>query len=942
MAPLTSQTNSAQITPDSVAARILAQLRTRGDRPFLRIIDGKMREEVFTYRDFFLQAMVTASLFDRHNVPVGGTVIFVLSNPRDVFFAEAGALLTGRIPIVSAHPSPKLSVSDFGRTLLPLIENAEPALIVGDPAYCSYLSASIGRRVASFDDIEVPKTLPQVVNTDNPILFIQYSSGTTGTKKGVTISQAQLLSQVDAYAREIKLADDDHIVSWLPYYHDMGLITCLMMPLLTGTQITVMSPFDWVKSPLMLLNALSRYGGTLCWLPNFAYNFLAQSLQRGDVTGLDLSRVRGVVNCSEPVSATSHDIFLKALAPYGLKAEALAASYAMAETTFAVTSAGFGHSLKVDHIDRAALTTGAAVKPGPHAMVSSGHALSGTDVVILDNSGAALPDQHVGEIAVRSPSRMGGYFKNPEATASAIAGNLLHTGDLGYLSDGELFVTGRIKDLIITAGRNIYPQDIEAIVGDLLFVADGRCVAFGITDDAKGTENVVVLAELKPDSGITARKTAQMIAQAVTNRFDINLADVRIVEAGWLAKSTSGKMARGRNRDRYLELRQQAATARKIDPSDPSDLVRECIFQASGTWVEGADDPLVTAGIIDSLALTNLLLALETTFKKPVPAPEDVGYDCFDSIASIVRLMSSEHAPPSRPAFELVIDRQVKANYVLEGPRDFDTLIAGSSRAYLVRAKHAARFGLKAFQFTVASVRAEELYCMVKLFLQTNRTPVERLIVGLDPIQFSPLLPIDLRLVKSPTLFSLLDAVDQRGEGSLTLEGDGEKNADIAKRAQVRYGAWDIDLAFDPRDGDVIKLFRRDVKSMPALHYTGADLEAKWTQQFLACKDLTHLHPQRLQYFERLVALAADAGCKMSVYTNPLHPLVIARLKEQTPYFETQQALVDHIAKLGAPGLSLHSFATPADFGGNVDDYFDGVHMGRHNGDTLLKYLLTR
>ena len=936
---ITSQTSS-------VSARVLSLLRSRGDQIFLRYIDGKGKTEELSFRDFFLHAMITASLYDRFNVPVGGTVILVLSNPKDVFLAEAGALLTGRIPIVSAHPSAKLSLGDFSRTLLPLIDNAAPALIVGDRAYCSYLSEAIGRRVASLDDIVVPKALPQVVNTGNPTLFIQYSSGTTGTKKGVTISQEQLLWQVDAYAKEIGLSANDHIVSWLPYYHDMGLLTSLMTPLLTGTQITIMSPFDWVKNPLMLLKAISRHRGTLTWLPNFAYNFLAQAATRGDHKDLDLSSLRGVVNCSEPVAAASHTLFLDAFSRYGLQPAALAASYAMAETTFAITSGGFGRPLRLDHIDRANLAVGAHVAPGSHEIVSSGRVLPGTEVRIYGPAREILPDRHIGEIGVCSPSLMGGYFKNPALTAQVYADGFFLTGDLGYMDGGDLFVTGRIKDLIITAGRNIYPQDIEATVNDISDVANGRCVAFGVADESKGTENVVIVAERKADATSDPRAVAQAISQAVTARFDISLADVMVVEPGWLKKSTSGKIARGQNRDRYIEQKAKDNAARVIDPSSPTDVIRGCIHKTTGIWVDDADAPLVTSGVVDSLALTNLLLSLEDAFKKPLPMPEEVGYDAFDSINLIAGIVSSEQKAVKAKPFVLIIDRQIKANYVIDGPRDFDGLIIGSSRTYLVQAKRAALHGLRAFHFSVAGARAEELYCMAAFFRQTNRTPIKHIIAGTDSVQFAPQshLGIDLRLTKSPSLFAYLDEDERLNRGDLKVEDTDhdERSERYKKLIELRYRAWDVDLAFDTKTGDVIKLFGRDVATMGPLTYSTESVGSNWAQQFMIASGITHLHPRRLHYLEKLIRLTEEIGCKLTIYTNPLHPYMIQQLKERTPYVETQNKLVEHIRRIAHPGVTVHSLLTPGDFGGDDADFYDGVHMGRHNGDLLVDYLMTR
>jgi fatty-acyl-CoA synthase len=939
---------SPTILPPSASRfteRVRASLRAHGDRIFLRHIDSKGAVEELSFRDFFLQSLVTAGLYDHFSIPVGGTVVLILSNPKEVFLAVAGALLTGRIPIVSAHPSPKLSLADFSRTLLPLINNANPALIVGDPEYCSYISGSIGRRVASLQDSAMPEMLPQVIASDNPILFIQYSSGTTGAKKGVAISPRQLLWQIDAYAKAIGLNKDDHIVSWLPYYHDMGLLTALMMPLVTGTPVTIMSAFDWVKNPLMLLRAMARYRGTLTWLPNFAYNFLAQAARRADLEDLDLSAVRGVVNCSEPVAAASHDLFLKTFAPHGFQASALAASYAMAETTFAITSGGFGDPLRLDRVERGALTIGAAVSPGAHEIVASGRILPGTELHIFDRERRVLGERHVGEIAVRSPSLMNGYFKNTEATVNAHVGKFFLTGDLGYVDNGHVFVTGRIKDLIITAGRNIYPQDIESVVNDISHVIPGRCVAFGIADESKGTENVVIVAERTPESNIDNTKISVAISRAVSARFDISIADVLIVDAGWLRKSTSGKIARGQNRNRYLEHKAQvsAEPAAEHDASGPQDVIRRCIHDVIGIWVEDAAAPLVTSGLVDSLALTNLMLALEEAFKKAVPMPDEVGYDAYDNIAAIAQVIASEYKPKD-PDFVFVIDREVKANYVLEGPRDFDSLILGSSRSYLIQAKRAATHGLNAFQFAVAGMRFEEMYCVVEFMRRMNRVPLKHVIIGIDPIQFGPHLPLDIRLEKTASLFNLLEESDRFYQSGLArddfdIEG---RSARLTKLTQIRYSAWDVDVVFDRITGDITTVFGRNVESLPILQYEAEKAGSDWTKQFLIANEIKHLHPRRLYYLDKLMMLAKNIGTKLTIFTNPLHPKVVAQLRERTPYIDTQNQLLAHLRTHASDLVSIYPFLTPTDFGGDDSDYFDGVHMGRHNGDCLVDYVMSR
>jgi fatty-acyl-CoA synthase len=928
--------------PDTLAARIHALIDHSGDKIFLRAMASDRQTEELSYRATIDLALKYSALFDKFNVAHGQTVVLVLSDPKEVFLFAVGALLTGRVPIISAHPSAKLSVTDFARTLLPLIANARPALVIGDPEYCVVLSQAVGRRIASRNDL--PQDEPQQtisVNTKPP-LFIQYSSGTTGAKKGVCITEAQLLWQVDAYAREINLSPQDHIVSWLPLYHDMGLLTALMIPLLTGTTVTMMSPFEWIQRPMMLLETLSQDKGTLCWLPNFAYNLLARSSRKQDLSKLDLSSLRGVVNCSEPISQDSHDLFLEAFADRGFRRGALAVSYAMAETTFAITSGGFNQPLRTEHVNRAHMKVGQAVAPGSDALVSSGRALDGVTVVIFDDNGTELGEGHVGEIGVKSPSLMDGYFENVEATRQSRIGPYFMTGDLGFISDGEVFVTGRSKDLIITAGRNIYPQDIEAVVNDVSGTIPGRCVAFGIPDGQKGTESAVVIAESDSHCGPPAEKLAREIAQNVTSVFDIALADVFIVEPRWLQKSTSGKIARGRNRDRYLEERATINAKRRSKSGGPADSIRECIFKVCGKWVSDANAPLLTSGLIDSLGLTGLILEIENNLHVTLPMPGEVNYGTYDTIANIEVLLKTGRKAEIQPS-AVISDRQVKVNYYLEGERNFEGLILGSSRSFALRAASAAKLGVKSFNFSGSNVNIEEIFCMLRFAFGSGGTNLQTIILGIDPTMFIGTWPLDLRFISVRQLIGYLEDTDQRGGGGLEWRDDSNfvnlKKEQLEKAMQMRYREFDVNATFDPATGDILNYGRR--KSPDASHVKFDFKAFDPTQVLMMANQVANVHPRRIAYLYKIIDFCADHDIELHIYTNPLHPKVVALFREKTKYLEVQDQLVEATKQYGNLGASVHNTPVPSVFGGDDDDYQDGTHMTFENGDKLLEFILT-
>jgi len=353
------------------------------------------------------------------------------------------------------------------------------------------------------------------------------------------------------------LSSGDVIVSWLPLYHDMGLIAGFLMPILLKVPLVLMSPFDWVRSPVLLLRAIHNYRGTLTWLPNFAYNFCAQKIRSSDLDGIDLSSLRAVINCSEPMMQSSHEMFLRRFQPYGLKANALATCYAMAENVFAVSQDGIEKPVTLDWIDRKGLLVDKIAQPRAKGadsicMVSAGKPLDNTQVCILNENGKILPERVVGEIAIQSDCMLSEYYKRPDLTQAAFCDGWYLTGDLGYTANGEIYITGRKKDLIIVGGKNIYPQDIERIVMEVQGVYPGRAVAFGIFNEEMGTEEVVVVAETEEPDPHRRLEIANQICFQVNRSSDIVLRKAILVERGWLLKTSSGKIARSANREKYL------------------------------------------------------------------------------------------------------------------------------------------------------------------------------------------------------------------------------------------------------------------------------------------------------------------------------------------------------------------------------------------------------
>ncbi len=493
-------------------------------------------------------------------------IVIAHGQELEAIFAFWGALVLGAVPSMFPNLSEKLDPAIYMSQVSLLIEHSGARAVFTSDDLGHALAARVACPVYGAKELGearpgARRALLRAPDTDPAeIAFLQHSSGTTGLQKGVALSHAAVLNQVASYSDALALRDDDVIVSWLPLYHDMGLIAGFLLPLLQGLLLVLMSPFDWVAHPALLLRAIHDHRGTLCWLPNFAYNHCARRVRQRDVEGVSLAGIRAFINCSEPVRHDSHEAFLARFAAHGVRPGQLAVSYAMAENVFAVTQTPPGRPPRLDVVERRAVEQEHVARPAEtgslHALgnVSCGPAIAGVEIRVLDESGATLPERSVGEIAVRSDCMLTGYYGRPDLDAVALRDGWYLTGDMGYLADGEAYVVGRKKDLIINGGRNLYPQDIESIVNTVAGVHPGRAVAFGVPDEREGTELVAVVAEVDQDPGAEAT-IARTIREAVMDRAGVTASYVSLVDTRWLVKTSSGKIARSANRDKWLAER---------------------------------------------------------------------------------------------------------------------------------------------------------------------------------------------------------------------------------------------------------------------------------------------------------------------------------------------------------------------------------------------------
>jgi acyl-CoA synthetase (AMP-forming)/AMP-acid ligase II len=573
------------------------------DRPAIIYLETGCEPITLTRAAFRQAAERYADALRRLDVLPRDLVIIAHTQNLESIFAFWGAMLAGAIPSMFPTLTEKLDPDIYRRSMAELVSHSGARAVLTTDAFAPTLAEVVpcavygsllkepltphpsptrgeGNKTGapshspaqnlSVENSNLPKT-----NSDSPsprqwarglggegsapdtIAFLQHSSGTTGLQKGVALSHRAALNQLASYADAIALREDDVIVSWLPLYHDMGLIAGFLMPLVQGIPLVLMSPFDWVKHPAMLFRAIHDYRGTLCWLPNFAYNHCARRIRQRDIEGISLARMRMFINCSEPVRHDSHQLFAERFAANGVTLDKLAVSYAMAENTFAVTQTPPGQPARLDTVDAHELAANQRALPCPAdqpnatVKVSCGPTITGCECRAVDAEGNPLPERHVGELAVRSDSMLSGYYQRPDLQPFTPDG-WYRTGDMGYLADGEVYVVGRSKDLIINAGKNVYPQDIEAIVNTVQGVHAGRAVAFGVPDEREGTELIAVVAEIDTSDDDERQRITHDIRQSVARASTVTVTFVELVDEKWLIKTSSGKIARAANREKWL------------------------------------------------------------------------------------------------------------------------------------------------------------------------------------------------------------------------------------------------------------------------------------------------------------------------------------------------------------------------------------------------------
>lgn len=596
-----------------------------------------------SYSELWLKVCGFAAAFETAGVKPGDVVLLFLNLHPNMAACYLGAMQAGAIPSFMACPSVKQHSDRYWSAHRTLFQRIRPRAIVTNAVLSQQLiqfGLVDGR--TRFIDVDTVKAaseafIPRSVDPGQTAL-LQHSSGTTSLKKGVALSHEAILSQVRAYAQTLDLSDDDTIISWLPLYHDMGLITSLIMPLVQGQTSVLMDPFAWTVRPGILFEAIEEYDGRLVWMPNFAFEHLCRTVGRGEPTS-DLSRVRAFINCSEPCKLETFDRFAETFSAWGIRREQLQACYALAENVFAVTQTPLG---------REPLGVSAPFEEHQNRrpVASVGKLMPGVEVCIFNQDGHLLDEGQVGEIAIRGNSLFEEYFMLPGLTSERIDNGYFNTRDMGFLKGGELFVLGRVDDMIIVNGSNYYAHDLEAVINEVEGLKPGRCAAFGLFSNTLGSEEVIVVAERASGTRATVVELKQTIRETIFDEADLVIRDAHIVDPDWLIKTSSGKISRGENKAKYLletgkpDLTnpQGNHTKRKIN----KDVIFDRIVTVIRDFFDCPDEVIslqttaLDIGGWDSLAHTILMLELENEFAIKFTAAEALNFNNLSEIVEAV------------------------------------------------------------------------------------------------------------------------------------------------------------------------------------------------------------------------------------------------------------------------------------------------------------------
>ena len=546
------------------------------DRPHLYLLEENGEEQTLSYGDLERGARAVAAGLQARDLRPGQTVAIMLPTSLDYFFSYFGVLRAGGIPVPVYPPARVSQIEEHLRRHARILANAQAALLITVPE-AKPLARLLRLQVEGLHSVTTVAELATSGANLKPvggiqsqdIAMLQYTSGSTGNPKGVVLTHANLLTNIRAMGQAIQAGSRDVFVSWMPLYHDMGLIGAWLGSLYYGIPLVVMSPLTFLVRPERWLWAIHRHRATLSGSPNFGYELCLRRIADEAIEGLDLSSWRLAFNGAEPVSHNTISRFQERFARYGFKPQTMAPVYGLAEAAVGLAFPPLGRTPPIDHVERAALLDNGHAQPSapddPKALrfVGCGQPLPGHQIRIVDDTGHEVGDREEGRLEFRGPSTTSGYFRNPEQTRRLFHDGWLDSGDLAYTVAGETYITGRMKDIIIRAGRNLHPDELEEAIGNIAGVRKGCVAVFGGTDPTTGTETLVVLAETRATDSATHERLRAAIGALAMDLTNTAPDDIVLAPPHTVLKTSSGKIRRAASRELY-ESKQIGAPTRAL------------------------------------------------------------------------------------------------------------------------------------------------------------------------------------------------------------------------------------------------------------------------------------------------------------------------------------------------------------------------------------------
>lgn len=555
---------SAPVDATNLIEVLAAHVDTHPDRLHIHLLHSEQEETKLTYGTLDQSARKLAQALRDRGVEPGDRVAIMLPTSLEYFEAFYGTIFAGGVPVPIYPPLRRSQVAEHLRRQAGILQNAGAVTLVTDgltQRFGVLLSGLVPSLRGVYTMVELTSSdamlaAPLAVKTSDTAL-IQYTSGSTGDPKGVVLSHANLLANIRSMGSAMQVTSNDVFVSWLPLYHDMGLIGAWLGSLYYAVPAAIMSPLSFIANPARWLWAIHNNRATLSAAPNFAFELCLKRVADKDIAGLDLGSLRMVANGAEPVSPNTIDRFTERFQAYGFAPEAMAPVYGLAENSVGLAFPPPGRIPVIDRVERRSLAEqgiarpAAADDPAAAEFAGCGQPIPGNQIRIVDETGREAPERKQGRLEFKGPSATSGYLANREKTKALFHGDWLDSGDLGYIADGELYLTGRVKDVIIRAGRNLHPQELEECIGNVDGVRKGCVAVVAGTDSATGTERLIVIAETRVSEDALREDLKKRILAEAAAVLEMPPEEIVLVPPQTVPKTSSGKIRRAATRELF-------------------------------------------------------------------------------------------------------------------------------------------------------------------------------------------------------------------------------------------------------------------------------------------------------------------------------------------------------------------------------------------------------